>query len=426
MKNLIVSIFLFAVLIFFGLFVFRHATEAQNGVVSNLLNLPAPPNPSIEEVYRTRTQDFLSKSNPPKDDAPIEDVLEYWENQNKLDRFPRYEPVAYVPSNNKILIFGASYDEESESVESAGGHGNHFLLDADTGMVQPVKGEIRPLAQQTFLPLQPAANADEFWAAIPDREKNETQIGVYNAKTFTFKSLLTVPQIRFDSMDMQADEKENKIYLFTPVICFPCRYAARRNKNTRRLNIYGRVGSFVYSIFSRNLFLRSEKYFIQESQMPINKNEFRAALGRFASGVTVVTTRDASGRLYGITVSAFCSVSLEPPLVLVCVEKKTGSHHAFSDGEAFVVNVLAAGQQHLSDRFASHISDKFAGVSYHQGIADLPVLEDALANLECVLKYSYEAGDHTIFVGQIEKARVADGEPLLYFHGNYRKIKELP
>ncbi len=83
MKNLIVSIFLFAVLIFFGLFVVRHATEAQNGVVSNLLNLPAPPpNPSIEEVYRTRTQDFLNKSNPPKDDAPIEDVLEYWENQN--------------------------------------------------------------------------------------------------------------------------------------------------------------------------------------------------------------------------------------------------------------------------------------------------------------------------------------------------------
>lgn len=160
--------------------------------------------------------------------------------------------------------------------------------------------------------------------------------------------------------------------------------------------------------------------------MPINKNDFRAALGRFASGVTVVTTRDADGRLHGITVSAFCSVSLEPPLVLVCIEKKAGSHHAFSNGEAFVVNVLAAGQQYLSDRFASHISNKFEGIAYRSGIEDLPVLEDALANLECVLKYSYEAGDHTIFVGQIEKAHIADGEPLLYFHGNYRKIKDLP
>lgn len=160
--------------------------------------------------------------------------------------------------------------------------------------------------------------------------------------------------------------------------------------------------------------------------MPINKNEFRAALGRFASGVTVVTTRDVGGRLHGITVSAFCSVSLEPPLVLVCIEKKAGSHHAFQNGKAFVINILKDNQQHISDRFASHISDKFAGVSYRSGIEDLPVLDDALANLECILKYSYEAGDHTIFVGEIEKAHIADGKPLLYFHGNYRKILDLP
>lgn len=156
--------------------------------------------------------------------------------------------------------------------------------------------------------------------------------------------------------------------------------------------------------------------------MPINKNEFRAALGRFASGVTVVTTRDAGGRLHGITVSAFCSVSLEPPLILVCIEKKAGSHYAFADGKAFVVNVLKDNQQQISDRFASHVPDKFAGVAFRSGIEDLPVLEGAIANLECVLKYSYEAGDHTIFVGEIEKSHIADGEPLVYFHGGYRKI----
>lgn len=82
MKNLIISIFLLTFLTFFGLFVFTHTTGAQNSVISNLLNLPAPPNLSVEDFYRARTQDFLGKNNPPKDDAPIEDVLEYWENQN--------------------------------------------------------------------------------------------------------------------------------------------------------------------------------------------------------------------------------------------------------------------------------------------------------------------------------------------------------
>jgi flavin reductase (DIM6/NTAB) family NADH-FMN oxidoreductase RutF len=159
--------------------------------------------------------------------------------------------------------------------------------------------------------------------------------------------------------------------------------------------------------------------------MPINKDEFRAALGRFASGVTVVTTKDASGRLHGITVSAFCSVSLEPPLVLVCIEKKAGSHDAFLQGSSFVVNLLNAEQKNLSNRFASHIANKFDGVPYRAGINDLPVLDGALANLECVLKYSYKAGDHTIFVGQIEKSHISDGAPLVYFHGSYREIENL-
>ncbi len=128
----------------------------------------------------------------------------------KLDGYPNFEAVAFIPSVNKVLIFANSYEGEPEKTIDR--KGAYFLLDAQTGIVQPVKGEIRPLAQQTFRPLQAAANADEFWAAIPGGEKNETRIGIYNAKTFSFKSLLTVPQIRFDSMDMQADEKESKIY----------------------------------------------------------------------------------------------------------------------------------------------------------------------------------------------------------------------
>ena len=159
--------------------------------------------------------------------------------------------------------------------------------------------------------------------------------------------------------------------------------------------------------------------------MSVSKDDFRSALGRFASGVTIVTTRDASGKLHGITVSAFCSVSLEPPLVLVCIEKTTGSHFAFQESSSFVVNLLAADQQYLSDRFASHLPDKFDTVKCRLGIDDLPVLDDTLATLECRLKTSHDAGDHTIFVGQIERTTIRDDEkPLIYFHGNYREIKD--
>ena len=156
----------------------------------------------------------------------------------------------------------------------------------------------------------------------------------------------------------------------------------------------------------------------------ISRDEFRAALGRFASGVTVVTTRDLSGNLHGITVSAFCSVSLDPPLILVCIDKNTGSHYALTQTDSFVVNILRDDQQYVSDRFASYLPDKFETVKYHSGIDDLPVLEDALANLECRLVNSHDNGDHTIYVGQIEKATVNDGNPLIYWHGNYRKLKE--
>ena len=155
----------------------------------------------------------------------------------------------------------------------------------------------------------------------------------------------------------------------------------------------------------------------------INKDEFRAALGRFASGVTVVTTRDAVGKLHGITVSAFCSVSLAPPLILICIDKYTGSHHAFEQNEFFTVNILREDQQHYSDQFASHLPDKFDGIEFYENDNGIPVLKDVLANLECRRVNVHDNGDHTIFVGAIEKATIIDGKPLVYFHGNYSKLK---
>lgn len=158
--------------------------------------------------------------------------------------------------------------------------------------------------------------------------------------------------------------------------------------------------------------------------MTISKDDFRAALGRFASGVTVITSKDKSGWLHGITVSAFSSVSLSPPLILVCIDKNTGSHHAFEEIENFVVNVLREDQQHYSDLFASHLSDKFKQVEYLKTAEGVPVLKDALVNLECRLVNSHDEGDHTIFVGEITKSFVTDGNPLVYFHGNYRKLSD--
>lgn len=156
--------------------------------------------------------------------------------------------------------------------------------------------------------------------------------------------------------------------------------------------------------------------------MAISKEEFRAALSRFPSGVTVVTTKDSDGRLHGITVSAFASVSLEPPMILVCIDKNAGSHDAFQETGAFVVHILAEDSEHHSNRFASHSPDKFDGVEYRNGIAEIPILENALVALECRLAHAHEGGDHTIFVGEIQNAEIKDGNPLAYWNGDYRKI----
>lgn len=159
--------------------------------------------------------------------------------------------------------------------------------------------------------------------------------------------------------------------------------------------------------------------------MPITRDEFRSALARFASGVTVVTAKGADGKDYGITVSAFCSVSLDPPLVLVCIENDAGSCRAVRESGFFVVNVLAEDQQHFSDRFASKLPDKFAGVEFREGFQGIAVLPGTLAALECRVRDAFNGGDHTIFVGEIEISGVADaGAPLVYFHGRYRKLEK--
>ena len=156
--------------------------------------------------------------------------------------------------------------------------------------------------------------------------------------------------------------------------------------------------------------------------MPVDKNAFRTALGRFASGVTVVTTCDATRRPMGLTVSAFSSLSLEPPLILICVDKRPELHNAVRESGVFAVNILAADQELISRRFATRDGDKFAGLAYRKGLEDVPVLEESLTVLECRLKHIYEGGDHTIFVGEVEAAAVREAAPLIYYKGGYARL----
>jgi flavin reductase (DIM6/NTAB) family NADH-FMN oxidoreductase RutF len=156
----------------------------------------------------------------------------------------------------------------------------------------------------------------------------------------------------------------------------------------------------------------------------VTNEEFRATMSRVASSVSVVTTRDSAGKPHGLTVSAFCSLSAEPPMVLACIHKKTGSHYAFFERQAFVVNVLADDQHEVSQQFASPADDKFNGIETEESIDGLPKITGCIATLECRIVETHDGGDHTILVGSIERTTIADGMPLMYFRGGYGKISE--
>jgi flavin reductase (DIM6/NTAB) family NADH-FMN oxidoreductase RutF len=158
--------------------------------------------------------------------------------------------------------------------------------------------------------------------------------------------------------------------------------------------------------------------------MPIDKQEFRRVLGHFAAGVTIVTTVGDDGKPYGLTATAVTSVSLEPPLVLVCVDKRSDSHPHFHTSQVFAVNLLAADHEPLSRRFAVSGGDKFDGLAMRRGSTSAPLLADALGYIECRTVNVIDAGDHTIFLGQVEAADAREGEPLVYFRGAYRQISE--
>jgi 3-hydroxy-9,10-secoandrosta-1,3,5(10)-triene-9,17-dione monooxygenase reductase component len=157
-----------------------------------------------------------------------------------------------------------------------------------------------------------------------------------------------------------------------------------------------------------------------------DSKDLRLAWGHFLTGITIVTVRSAGGIPHGVTVNSFTSVSLDPPLVLVCLDNRLGSYHAFRIGCSFAVHVLADHQAELSHRFAQRGTDKFAGLSWRDGLDGVPILADYLALFECRVVDTHASGDHTIFIGQVERidTRADRRLPLGFFRGNYIKVQE--
>lgn len=158
--------------------------------------------------------------------------------------------------------------------------------------------------------------------------------------------------------------------------------------------------------------------------LPVDSASFRQALSQFASGVTVVTTRDAAGGPLGLTVSAFCSVSLSPPLVLVSVDVGSEAHAGFRDSGVFGVSILAEGQDDVSRLFARPGTAKFLEIPMSTGARGLALVPGALAHIECEVRAAHPAGDHILYVGEIVALAVQPGRPLLYNRGGYRRLAD--
>lgn len=158
--------------------------------------------------------------------------------------------------------------------------------------------------------------------------------------------------------------------------------------------------------------------------MSVDSAAFRRALSQFASGVTVLTTRGADGRARGLTVSAFCSVSLHPPLVLACVDRRADANTGLRESGVFGISILGEDQEDVSRRFAGRGDEKFDRTALRQGRHGVPLVEGALAQIECRVRSFHEEGDHTVWVGEVLALSSHRGRPLVYQAGAYRKVAE--
>jgi flavin reductase (DIM6/NTAB) family NADH-FMN oxidoreductase RutF len=158
------------------------------------------------------------------------------------------------------------------------------------------------------------------------------------------------------------------------------------------------------------------------SHAGIDSAQFRECLGRFATGVTIVTVERSDGRPVGMTANSLASVSLEPPLLSVCVDRQAELHDLILAAPGFAVNVLESGQEALARRFADPHEDRFEGIGYQTGPRGEILLGGALAYIRCQRYAQYPGGDHTIVVGLVTSGSTVDGRPLLYYRGGYAAL----
>lgn len=156
--------------------------------------------------------------------------------------------------------------------------------------------------------------------------------------------------------------------------------------------------------------------------MSVDSDTFRAVLGRFATGITIVTGRDEQGVDHGMTVSAFSSVSLNPPLVLACIDHGATMRPLLDTLTNIGINILSEGQEAISRRFSAKDIQRFDGLGYTRGASGVPLLEDALAHMEARIIDRHEAGDHLIVIAHVEAAEAFSQRPLLYYRSGYAQL----
>jgi flavin reductase (DIM6/NTAB) family NADH-FMN oxidoreductase RutF len=155
---------------------------------------------------------------------------------------------------------------------------------------------------------------------------------------------------------------------------------------------------------------------------PVTSDQFRRACGRFATGITIASVLDSSGTPHGLTVNSFSSVSLDPPLILICLGHAVTNIEDFRAARHFGISVLSQDQREISDHFARKGHDRFTGTPWHAGKTGVPLLDRAIAEIECEVRHRFTTGDHDIVVGEMVAAHVHEGEPLIYYASRYREL----
>lgn len=163
----------------------------------------------------------------------------------------------------------------------------------------------------------------------------------------------------------------------------------------------------------------------KDRRMTLDQRKLRDIAGTFATGVTVLTTRDADGKPVGMTANSFTSLSLDPALVLITINKDASLYNTFMEADFFGINILSEHQEYLSRQFSRKNIDRFEGVSFETGVTGAPLLPETIGFFDCAVSNIYDGGDHTIIIGEVKDGDARDKNPLVFYKGRYTNIESL-